>query len=132
MRWLLASAKTADQRYAERVLASLAHATAMVPNLWHLEAANVMLGAMEQGRLERFDLERFATQLNSLPITTDELTAAQAFGNTFSLASAYKLSSYDGAYLELCLRLSLPMATLDKSLIRACKKTGVALYLGEL
>ena len=45
MRWLLASDKVSDQRYAESVLISLANAEALVPNLWHLEAANVLLGA---------------------------------------------------------------------------------------
>ena len=43
MRWLLESEKECDQKYAEVVLKSLVDADARVPNLWHLEATNVLL-----------------------------------------------------------------------------------------
>jgi len=49
MRWHLESEKVSDQKYAVSVLTSLAEVTALVPNLCHLEAANVLLGA-EEGR----------------------------------------------------------------------------------
>jgi hypothetical protein len=52
MRWLLASNKTSDQRYAESVLKSLVSAEAIVPNLWHLEAANLLLGATTRKDIE--------------------------------------------------------------------------------
>jgi len=45
MRWLLESNKVADQAYAEKVLKSFTAREALVPNLWHLETANVLLGA---------------------------------------------------------------------------------------
>ncbi len=35
---------------------------------------------------------------------------------------------YDAQYLELALRLGLPLATLDKDLRKAAKKAGVPLY----
>jgi predicted nucleic acid-binding protein len=46
-----------------------------------------------------------------------------------ALARAYKLSTYNAAYLELALREGLPLATLDKDLIKAAKKANVQLYL---
>ena len=36
MRWLLASDKAADEKYAIAILESLRSATALVPKLWHL------------------------------------------------------------------------------------------------
>ncbi len=42
MRWLLASNKASDQKYAELVLKSLVDAEVLVPNLWHLEVANLL------------------------------------------------------------------------------------------
>ena len=45
MRWLLESEKMSDQKYAEQVLESLEYSNALTPNLWHLEASNVLLGA---------------------------------------------------------------------------------------
>ena len=51
MRWLLASDKTADQKYAIATLASLQVAKALVPTLWHLDVANVLLGAKSKDQL---------------------------------------------------------------------------------
>ena len=129
MRWLLASNKVSDQRYAESVLKSLVNAEALVPNLWHLEAANVLLGATNRKDIEISEVERFTVQLENLPITVDTLTANQVFGHTISLAKAYRLSSYDAAYLELALREGLPLATLDKDLLKAARRSDIKIYL---
>jgi predicted nucleic acid-binding protein len=129
MRWLLASQKKSDQAYAEEVLQSLSEVDAVVPHLWHLEAANVLLSAEKCGELETGEVERFIAQLESLPIQVDPLTARQAFSRTLSLSRAYKLSSYDAAYLELAIREGLPLATLDKDLKKAAKQADVELYL---
>ena len=42
-----------------------------------------------------------------------------------SLALRFQLTSYDAAYLELAMRASLPLATLDKDLRSAARKVGV-------
>lgn len=129
MRWLLASEKEVDQNYAESVLKTLTDADARVPNLWHLEAANVLLAAEKNGNIDAGTAEAFIAHLDSLPLQVDSLTAQQAFNRTLALARAYKLSTYDAAYLELALREGLPLATLDKDLIKAAKKANVQLYL---
>jgi len=129
MRWLLESEKASDQAYAESVLQTLAEFNAIVPNLWHLEAANVLLGAERHGDIEFAEAERFIAQLESLPIYVDPLTANQAFSRTLALAGAYKLSSYDAAYLELAIREGLPLASLDKNLLKAAKKADVEIYI---
>ena len=132
MRWLLSSPKAADQEYAEAVLKSLVKAEALVPHLWHLEATNVLLGAEKRSDLETAEVERFIAQLENLPINVDSLTARQAFSRTLSLARAYKLSSYDAAYLEVAIREGLPLATLDQDLIKAAGKADVTIYLTEI
>ena len=129
MRWLLASEKAADQNYAEAVLKTLTDVDARVPNLWHLEAANVLLAAEKNGNIDARTAEAFIAHLDSLPLQVDSLTAQQAFNRTLALARAYKLSTHDAAYLELALREGLPLATLDKDLIKAAKKANVQLYL---
>lgn len=131
MHWLLACKKKADQDYAETVLQRLGEDEALAPNLWHLEAANVLLGAEKSGELELGEVERFIAQLECLPITVDALTSNQAFSRGLNLSRAYNLSSYDAAYLELALREGLPLATLDKNLIKAAKKPDIPLYLTE-
>jgi predicted nucleic acid-binding protein len=42
-----------------------------------------------------------------------------------ALAREYKLSSYDASYLNLAMSKGLPMATLDKGLRLAAKRTRV-------
>ena len=129
MRWFLESEKPADQKYAESVLSSLNEADALVPNLWHLEVVNVLLGAEKRNEASIGETERFISQLEYLPIHVDPLTSHQSFNRTFALARTYKLSSYDAAYLEIAIREGLPLATLDKNLIKAAKKTDVVIYL---
>jgi len=41
------------------------------------------------------------------------------------------LSAYDASYLEVALRLGLPLATLDGELIRAARKAGVRLFQAD-
>ena len=78
MRWLLASEKASDQRYAESVLESLKEVDALTPNLWHLEAISILLGAEKRGEISLGEIERFISQLDNLPIYVDPLTANQA------------------------------------------------------
>jgi len=131
MRWHLASNKPNDQRYCESVLLSLAESEAIVPNLWHLEASNVLLGAERRGDTTAGEAERFIVQLENLPLHIDTLTAHQAFSRTMALARAYKLSSYDAAYLELAIREGFPLATLDQQLSKAAREADVEIYLKE-
>ena len=42
--------------------------------------------------------------------------------------STRTLIRYDAAYLELALREGLPLATLDKDLLRAARKSDVEIY----
>jgi len=128
MRWLLESPKASDQKYAEIVLKSLSEQDAVVPNLWHLEACNIVLGAENRGEITVGESEKFINQLENLPIHIDTMSANQAFSRTINLARTYKLSSYDACYLELAVREGLPIATLDKALRKAAKKANVGLF----
>jgi len=129
MRWLLESENASDQKYAEKVLKSLLEVDARVPNLWHIEATNVLLGAEKRSEVEAGEIERFISQLENLPLHVDPLTSHQSFSRIMALSRIYRLSSYDAAYLELAIRECLPLATLDKDLRKAAKKSNVELYL---
>lgn len=129
MRWHLESERASDQAYAESVLKSLADGNAWVPNLWHLEAANVLLGAEQRGVTSLGEVHRFIAQLENLPLHVDSLTVRQSLTQTTSLARAYQLSSYDAAYLELAIRKNIPLATLAKDLAKAARKADIAIHL---
>lgn len=129
MRWLLSSAKASDQKYAKNVLITLSDVDAIVPNLWHLEVSNVLLGAEKRSDIKQGDSEGFIIQLENLPIHVDPLTAHQSFSRAISIARSYKLTSYDASYLELAIRDGLPLATLDSDLRKAARKANVDIYL---
>jgi predicted nucleic acid-binding protein len=50
-----------------------------------------------------------------------------AFQQILPLARQAQLTAYDAAYLELALRLGLPIATLDVRLRQSAKAAGIAL-----
>ena len=58
----------------------------------------------------------------------DERSGVSLSAELLTLARKHSLSAYDAAYLEVSLRLSLPLATLDKRLQGADLKDGVDLY----
>jgi predicted nucleic acid-binding protein len=60
-----------------------------------------------------------------LPLTVDCETGRQAWGTTFRLAERHRLNLYDAEYLELALRLGLPLASLDDELRDAAQAKGV-------
>ena len=91
MRWLLSSPKTADQKYAEKVLRTLVDTQARVPDLWYLEVANVLLGAERRRELVPGESEAFISQLEKLPVQVDSMTGAQAFSRTLGISRACKL-----------------------------------------
>jgi len=129
MRWLLETPKSSDQKYAEKVLKSLSDVDSIVPNLWHLEVSNVLLGAEKRTDIDVGDSEGFIIQLENLPIYVDPLTANQVFSRIINIARNYKLTTYDASYLELAMREGVPLATLDKDLRKAAKKAKIDIYL---
>jgi predicted nucleic acid-binding protein len=125
MRWLLNDRDAITQDYARKVLELLVEgATALVPNLWALEAANVIVKEMKKGNVTQADASQFIALLGELDIEPDTQTHQQALGDTLSLEKQYGLSSYDAAYLELALRKGLPIATVDKDLGDAAGRAG--------
>jgi predicted nucleic acid-binding protein len=129
MRWLLPSESENDQKYAHAVLNALVDKQVVVPHLWHLEVASVLLAAEKRGDISVAISESFISQLHKLPVSIDGCTANQACARTLTLARNYSLSTYDAAYLELAIREGLPLSTLDKALRKACRKVGVALFM---
>lgn len=100
-------------------------AQAVVAAHWALEVSNTLLMAERRKRSTAADSNHFLTILDALPIETDPETVHKASTTTLTLARAHRLTLYDGAYLELAMRRSLPLATLDKDLRAAAKRTGV-------
>lgn len=128
MRWLFADGSDADQAYANHVLDKLGdpERQAVAPSVWPLEVANVIARAEAKHALAESRSAQFLALLEGLAVAVDADTGQYAFNTTLQLARRFRLSAYDAAYLELALRETLPLATLDFALSQAATTTGVA------
>ena len=98
---------------------------ALVPALWPIEVANVLRMAEKKQRITVYQSSQFKRLLKQLPINLDNRTPELALNRLLELAREYDLTVYDAAYLELALRCSLPLATLDSDLRHAAEKAGM-------
>ena len=114
----------------EQLLDEVAAAGAAAPGLWPLEIGNVLLQAEKAKRITSVERRQALATLAGLPVQIDPDTAAQAWSRTLGLAETQKLTLYDASYLELALRLALPLASLDRKLRQAAAASGVEL-LGQ-
>jgi predicted nucleic acid-binding protein len=113
----------------DALLTNVAEQGAASPGLWPLEVANVLWMAERRRRITLAERTQALTILGDLPIRIDDRTAAHAFGAIAALAAARNLTVYDACYLELALRLGLPLASLDRPLCQAAAAAGIKLVL---
>ncbi len=104
---------------------SLVESRAFVPSLWPVEVGNVLLVATRRNRIRVDDWREIRASLEALPIEIDPVTTSRAWGASLELARTHQLSVYDAMYLELAMRLQLPLATLDRALHGAARTAGV-------
>ena len=112
----------------DRVLDSLDEHEGLVPSIWPLEVANVLIVAERHARLTEADSARFVDLLGALPISVKNVAFSRATGAVLSTARKGRLSSYDASYLELAMRTGAALATRDRGLRRAAGEAGVELF----
>jgi predicted nucleic acid-binding protein len=100
---------------------------ATVPSLWPVEVGHILLLAVRRRLLSATARQDHLNDLSRLPITIDQETAHHAWRDTIELAEQHGLTLYDATYLELSLRLGLPLATFDVALRRAAAAVGIKL-----
>lgn len=98
--------------------------SAIVPTIWWYEIRNVLILNERRGRILPDDSELFLRSLEQLRIVVDRAPNHTAVMN---LSRKHKLSVYDAAYLDLAIRESTGIATLDRELESACLIEGVPL-----
>ena len=124
MPWVLHNDPT---RKAQEILRKLETEYAVVPDFWLFEVSNVLLVFERRERITAAESEKFIRSLEDLPIRIEEGSSRIAIPQVRLLAREHGLTIYDATYLELALRESLPLATLDRKLQRAAEKSGVIL-----
>jgi predicted nucleic acid-binding protein len=109
----------------EQLLDLVTNDGAVAPNLWPLEVANVLVAAERRRRITAAQKDRALHALQGLPVQLDAETAARAWTTIRALAELHRLTLYDAAYLELAIRLQLPLASLDRDLKVAAGANGI-------
>jgi len=118
-------------KYTDAVLGHLEEATAYVPAIWPLEVGNVLLVAERRKRLSQADSSRFISLLFDLPIIVEQELPERMLSEILSLAREYKLSSYDASYLDIAMRKGLPIASTDKHILAAAKRSNIPIVSGK-
>ena len=110
---------------SDRAFKLLAGQTAYAPPIWRQEFAHVLKKAIRTRRITEAEAFEIIAQHESLPFFINETAAPTS--ELLKLALRHELSAYDASYLELALRLQLPLATKDDALRAAAKQCGIAL-----
>ncbi len=72
--WLFADEKDA---YADAIIGKLPHVVMLVPRLWHLEVANVLLIGARRKRCSQADTTQWLRFLSALPVRVDAFNRDQ-------------------------------------------------------
>ncbi|HET7151646.1 MAG TPA: type II toxin-antitoxin system VapC family toxin [Candidatus Acidoferrum sp.] len=123
MAWLFHDEATLE---TTALLNRLATETALVPSWWFIEITNVLALAERKGRITPAQSDAFVANLGKLGIERDD-DPDRAFTHLLALCRTHGLTSYDAIYLDLAVRRSLPLATLDQDLRRTGEKLGLRL-----
>ena len=125
--WYFEDQKTA---YTEAVFERLARGDeALVPVVWPLEVLNSLVVAARQKSITAAQLETFVDDLKELPVEVDLEGVERTYSSILRISRQHQLSSYAAAYLDLALVEGLPLATLDKNLRAAAKRSRIELFM---
>jgi prevent-host-death family protein len=115
-------------RYSDAVLGALEEDGALVPALWPLEVANVLLVAERRRQLRHGAATNFLALVAELPVEIDRAPTLRETRELLALGRQYRLSAYDAAYLHLAARERLPLATRDGPLRAAMRAAGAGVF----
>lgn len=114
-----------DDPEGDRLLTAGSRGAMAVPFHFPAEIANLVLMSERRRRItpEQARAARQAVAMLSFDIDPGDFDTA--WSATYPLAVRHGLTLYDALYLELALRLNLPLATFDKALRKAAQAEGV-------
>lgn len=119
MPWFFADEATP---FTEGLLDTLAAQALWAPTLWVFECTNVLQSAQRRRLIDAHRRAEIASELSALPVHLDP--QAPDIISLDRLAAAHGLTAYDAAYLELALRRSFVLVSLDAQLVAAARTLG--------
>jgi predicted nucleic acid-binding protein len=118
-----------DEAQAEHpaLIGVLESGRTVVPSHWHLEVANMGRSAVARKRVAEEAIISGLAAISGYRITVDQDTSAAAWDRTLVLTFAHGLTVYDAAYVELALRLDVPLLCDDADMAKAAGELGIEL-----
>ena len=95
-----------------------------VPRIWWYELRNALVTNERRGRISPQQVADTLADSMELGIEIDDEHDGSLI---LDLARGHSLTVYDAAYLEVAVRRSLPLATLDQRLVNAAKAVGATI-----
>jgi predicted nucleic acid-binding protein len=120
--WFAVSQQTP---YSQIVLAQTPGSDVHVPAIWPIETASVPLKELNKGEITSTDVDRFLALIDSFDIRVASNEAS--IPALFESARGYGLRPPDATYVDLALRLGLPLAAADDKMREAALRAGVEL-----
>lgn len=114
--------------YGSKVIARMISTVVAVPAIWSIQLVERLLKLERAGRTTQTAVTRYISSFSRFEMLVDGETAARAWGDILSLARTHNLTPDNAAYLELSVRLNLPLATTDVRLSRAAKSAAVLTF----
>ena len=124
--WFFADERTAE---TQGLLLSLDVDFAITPAIWSSEMANAFMMAERRKRIAAAEIAQYLSDLAALPLRAERALAPDDMAAVIDLARRHSLSAYDACYLDLALRMKLPLATRDAALASAATERRVKLLL---
>ena len=130
--WCFPDEDAADAQHALTLLRQDPESEAVAPFFWPVEVLNGLM-AERRKRITQEIAVAFLRDLEKLRVRIDPGITVNPFVPAVDmLARQHSLTAYDAAYLELAVRLAVPLATLDKDLLKAARAAGVPIVTEAL
>ncbi len=97
---------------------------ALVPSLWGVEVAHVLIKAERRGRTTQQQTAIILDYLRGMRVAVEGGNESPSFPQ-IAFARQFELSASDATYLDLAVRFGLPLATRDQKLSAAASALGV-------
>lgn len=120
--WFVASQSSAE---TEALLERAVTEDVYVPFIWRAEFAATLLAFSHNRRLPLARMSVILDEIDQLDFVQD--SALPSTRTLVEIGRRHSLSAYDACYLELAMRLRLPLAVRDAPLRKAAARAGVKL-----
>lgn len=115
---------------ADRALDVVTDDAGWVPAHFGIDIARALRTRERRSLLTSEQIAAALRRLRALSLKQDHVPALDVVETIVALARQQSVRTADASYLELAMRMNLPLATQDTALARAALRTGTALLSG--